>query len=245
MTIEVWLTHKVSLLLTLWESSSSPAQWDAHALECLHTFVACKNKQLWLGPKSLGGRLTFFQISLVLLLRFWQTRVHLKAKKPLYPKICKIFLSRTSWRRDFAKFSCRKIFLFYSISVVLNISEISEVSIISDVSVISYVLNTSEVLNISQISVFSDVLIIWKVLNISDVSVILEVLNVSKVLNISKVSVISEVLVISVISESLRDRGILYLQDFQDSRESRRSCISPRISTILGFLEKYKKSISK
>ncbi len=49
---------------------------------------------------------------------FCHENVVLKAKKPLYPKIRETFLSRTSRRRrrDFRKFSCREIFLFYSMS---------------------------------------------------------------------------------------------------------------------------------
>ena len=41
----------------------------------------------------------------------------LKLRTPLYPQIREIFLSRTCLARDFAKLTCREIFLFYSTSL--------------------------------------------------------------------------------------------------------------------------------
>ena len=88
----------------------------------LHTFVTCIannpslfiifNPGLWIHDRLAGENIgvTFFKM-----VRFSIRNHRLKAKKPFYPEICENLLSRICLPREFAKFSCRENFLFYSI----------------------------------------------------------------------------------------------------------------------------------
>ncbi len=78
-----------------------PCPMPMNVLECLHTFVtvianttdvSCHCSFNW--PKIRGRGSPFFKISRLLLVRFWQTRAHFKAKEVLLLEFAKIKCSR-------------------------------------------------------------------------------------------------------------------------------------------------------